>query len=188
MASLVVQTSFLGDVVLTTPLIAELATRGAVDVLTTRPGAVTLSNNASIRRTIVYDNRGADNGLSGFARIARRLRGNSYDVAYMAQGSLRSAALALTAGIRHRVGFDTSAGRALYTERVRYQPDRHHAERLLTLAFSDCADPLQPEQVRPHLYPGDEERRAVDEILQADPLREIFGCEWQPAGGSWLPA
>jgi heptosyltransferase-2 len=166
-ASLVVQTSFLGDVVLTTPLIAELATRGEVDVLTTRPGAEILSNNPSIRSNIVYDKRGADSGLPGFARIARRLRDNPYDVAYMAQGSLRSAALALTAGVRHRVGFDTSAGRALYTERVRYQPDRHHAERLLTLAFSDCADPLQPEQIRPHLYPAEEERRAVDEILHA---------------------
>lgn len=167
MASLVVQTSFLGDVVLTTPLVAELANRGEVDVLTTRPGADILSNNSSIRRTIVYDKRGADRGLPGFARIARRLRENPYDVAYLAQGSLRSAALALTAGVRHRVGFDTSAGRALYTERVRYQPDRHHAERLLSLAFSDCADPLQPDQLRPHLYPGDDERRVVDKILDA---------------------
>lgn len=37
---------------------------------------------------------------------------------------------------------------------------------------------------------GDGRWRAgpVDEILQAEPLREIFDCEWVPAGGSWLPA
>ncbi|WP_374564398.1 ABC transporter ATP-binding protein [Ideonella sp.] len=37
---------------------------------------------------------------------------------------------------------------------------------------------------------GDGRWRAgpVDEILQAEPLREIFDCEWLPAGGSWLPA
>jgi heptosyltransferase-2 len=69
-ASLVVQTSFLGDVVLTTPLIAELARRGEVDVLATRPGAEILFNNPSIRSTIVYEKRGADRGLAGFARIA----------------------------------------------------------------------------------------------------------------------
>jgi iron complex transport system ATP-binding protein len=36
---------------------------------------------------------------------------------------------------------------------------------------------------------GDGRWRAglVDEILQAEPLREIFDCEWLPAGGSWLP-
>jgi heptosyltransferase-2 len=173
-ASLVVQTSFLGDVVLTTPLIEELSKRGEVDVLATRPGAEILSNNPAIRSTIVYEKRGADRGLAGFARIARQLRHTLYDVAYMAQGSLRSATLALTAGISHRVGFDTSAGRALYTERVRYQPDRHHAERLLSLAFSDCADPFQPDQVRPRLYPGDDERRVVDKLLEGAGIRESF--------------
>jgi len=173
-ASLVVQTSFLGDVVLTTPLIAELARRGEVDVLATRPGAEILFNNPAIRNTIVYEKRGADRGLAGFARITRRLRNNPYDVAFMAQGSLRSAALALTSGIRHRVGFDTSAGRSLYTERVRYQPDRHHAERLLLLAFSDCADPFQPDQVRPRLYPGDDERHAVDKLLEGASIGEPF--------------
>jgi lipopolysaccharide heptosyltransferase II len=173
-ASLVVQTSFLGDVVLTTPLITELAKRGDVDVLATRPGAEILSNNPAIRSTIVYDKRGADRGLAGFARIARRLRETPYDIAYMAQGSLRSAALALTAGIRHRVGFDTSAGRSLYTERVRYQPDRHHAERLLSLAFSDCADPLQPDQLRPRLYPGDDERRVVDKLIEGAGIGDGF--------------
>ena len=34
-ASLVIQTSFLGALVLTTPLLAELATRGPVDVVVT---------------------------------------------------------------------------------------------------------------------------------------------------------
>lgn len=174
MASLVVQTSFLGDVVLTTPLIAELARRGEVDVVATRPGAEILSNNPAIRNTVVYEKRGADRGLAGFARIAGRLRNARYDAAYMAQGSLRSAALALTAGIRHRIGFDTSAGRALYTERVHYQPDRHHAERLLSLAFSDCADPLQRDQVRPRLYPGDDERRVVDRLLESGGIGEGF--------------
>ena len=174
MASLVVQTSFLGDVVLTTPLIAELAKRGDVDVLTTRPGAEILSNNPAIRNTIVYEKRDADRGLSGFIRVTGRVRHNRYDLSYMAQGSWRSAALAVAAGVKHRIGFDTSAGRALYTERVQYQPDRHHAERLLSLAFSDCADPLQPEQVRPRVYPGDEERRVVDKLLANAGIGEDF--------------
>ena len=60
MASLVVQTSFLGDVVLTTPLIAELAKRGDVDVLTTLPGAQILANNPAIRNTLVYEKRDTD--------------------------------------------------------------------------------------------------------------------------------
>lgn len=174
MPSLVVQTSFLGDVVLTTPLIAELAKRGDVDVLATQPGAEILSNNPAIRNRIVYEKRGSDSGISGLMRAVGKVRRNSYDVAYLAQGSVRSASLTLLAGIRHRVGFDTSAGSLLYTERVEYQPDKHHTERLLSLAFSDCADPFTREQLRPRLYPGDDERRAVDKLLADAGITESF--------------
>ena len=44
-ANLVVQTSFLGDTVLTTPLIAYLAERGPVDVVVTPAAATLLANN-----------------------------------------------------------------------------------------------------------------------------------------------
>src|SRR5688572_19104174 len=116
MATLVVQTSFLGDVVLTTPLIAELAKRSRVDVVTTLPGAQVLANNPAIRNTLVYEKREGDKGVSGFIRMAKRLRNpgkisglsnGGYDAAYMAQGSLRSAMLALAAGVKERIGFDT---------------------------------------------------------------------------------
>ena len=37
---------------------------------------------------------------------------------------------------------------------------------------------------------GDGRWRAgtAQQMLQAEPLREIFGCDWLAAGGSWLPA
>ncbi|HTG54239.1 MAG TPA: hypothetical protein VL980_05280, partial [Gemmatimonadaceae bacterium] len=59
---LVIQTSFLGDTVLTTPLIAELAMRGPVDVLSTPAAAPLLANNPHIRTLHIYDKRGADAG------------------------------------------------------------------------------------------------------------------------------
>jgi len=46
--SLVIQTSFLGDVVLTTPLMAELARRGPVHVVATPAGAPLLARNPDI--------------------------------------------------------------------------------------------------------------------------------------------
>src|SRR3569832_379761 len=105
MTSLVVQTSFLGDVVLTTPLLAELAKRGPVDVLTTPEGSTILRNNPQIRNVLVYDRREADRGVAGFARTVGRIRHTGlygsldstrapsinrfYEAAYLAQGSFR---------------------------------------------------------------------------------------------------
>ena len=166
MSSLVIQTSFLGDMVLTTPLLAELAARGPVDVVATPASAGLLANHPAVRETIVWDKRGAERGVHGVVRLARRLRARRYDAAYLAQGSVRSAVLALLSGARERVGFDSSAGRWLYSRRVAYRDDRHHAERLWRLAAGDAAPSPAPDALRPHLAPGDAERAAVDALLR----------------------
>lgn len=180
--SLVVQTSFLGDMVLTTPLLAELATRGPVDVVATPAAASLLANHPAVRDVIVYDKRGRDRGIGGFHRLLGALRARAASdgpvprrttTAYFAQGSVRSAALGLFAGIPERVGFASSPGRRLYTRRVVYRDDRHHAERLWRLAAPapdspDSTDGFpapDAERLRPRLYPGAAERTAVDALL-----------------------
>jgi heptosyltransferase II len=163
-SSLVIQTSFLGDTVLTTPLLAQLANRGPVDVVTTPASAALLANHPAVRAVVVYDKRGGDRGIRGLLRLARRLRASRYDVALLAQGSWRSAVLALLAGIPSRIGFTSSTGRWLYTKRVPYRDDLHHAARLLMLARPNGREPL-PEELRPTLAPGDAERSAVNALL-----------------------
>lgn len=177
---LVVQTSFLGDTVLTTPLIAELARRGPVDVVVTPASAPLLAGNPDIRRLFVYDKRGADAGVRGFRRLAQSVRasdareGAQPAVAYLAQRSVRSAALALAAGYTQRTGFESSAGATLYTRRVPYREDRHHAERLWRLAFDDGLT-VTPDvdAIRPRLFPGDTERRAVSALIGNDDGRPL---------------
>jgi heptosyltransferase-2 len=165
--SLVIQTSFLGDVILSTPLIAELARRGPVDVLATPVGAAALANNPHIRSVIPYDKRGTYGSALGLWETIREIRSRRpYDAAYLAQGSFRSGLLAIMTGAKERIGFTSSTGRALYTKQIPYRPDRHHAERLWSLAMSDCADPPSRDQVRPRLYPSDEERRLIDLLLR----------------------
>jgi heptosyltransferase-2 len=171
---LVLQTSFLGDAVLTTPLITELAMRGPVDVLTTPAAAPVLKNNPHIRTLHIYDKRGEDSGATGLHRVAQRLRDAmrarkaSRSIAYIAQGSLRTAALAALAGYDERVGFADAPGRLFYTMRVIRRGDRHHAERLWRLAFPSNPNVEPPEgALRPRLYPGTAERSAVDAVLGA---------------------
>ena len=167
--SLVIQTSFLGDTVLTTPLIGELAARGPVDVIVTPPARNLLANDPRIRELFVYDKRGDDRGVSGLARTAGRVRARwrargeaaTPATAYLAQGSMRSAALAMLVRARERVGFADAPGRLLYTRRVVPAADQHHAARLLGLAAPAPAAP------RPQLFPGPAERDAVDALIGA---------------------
>ncbi len=161
----VLQTSFLGDMILTTPLITRLAERGAVDVVATPANAGLLANHPAVRQVLVFDKRGADAGLSGLWRMAARLRECNAQVAYMAQGSLRTAAVARLAGIPERIGFATSPGRVLYTSRVPFRRELHHAQRLWQLGSS--ADDATAPTVRPSLYPGLVDFAQVDALLQA---------------------
>jgi heptosyltransferase-2 len=165
--SLVIQTSFLGDVILTTPLIAELALRGPVDVLVTPGGAAALANNPHIRTVIRYDKRGTYGAAVGMWQTIKDIRSRRpYEAAYLAQGSFRSGIIAMMTGAKERIGFASSTGRVLYTTQVPYRPDRHHAERVWSLSMSECADPPTRDQVRPRLYPSDEERHQVDALLR----------------------
>lgn len=176
--SLVVQTSFLGDMVLTTPLIAYLAERGPVDVVCTPAAAKLLANHPRVREVIVYDKRRSDSGAKGFLRLASRLRANRYDAAYHAQGSVRSGALTFAARIADRVGFASSAGRMFYTTKIPPIENMHHAARLLSLGTRDAertANGVWP--VRPELFPGPDERDAVDRLLRIGTMRDPDGLQ-----------
>ena len=164
-SSVVVQTSFLGDTILTTALLAQLARRGPVDVVTTPAAASVLTGHPAVRNVIVYDKRGAHSGLFGLTTLASRLRAAAYDAAYLAQGSWRSAVVAFLARIPERVGFATSAGSWLYTAKVPYRDDLHHAARLVLLSRPNGREPTVDE-TRPSLAPGVSERELVDDLLR----------------------
>ena len=136
MTSLVIQTAFLGDVVLTTPLLEALAAAGGpVDIVTTPAAAPLVETHPAVRRVIPYDKRGTDRGLVRLFRLGRALGAERYEAAYLPHRSLRSAVLAWLAGIPRRVGFD-DGWPLLYTEVRRRPRDGHEVDRLLALAPS----------------------------------------------------
>jgi len=133
--TLVIQTAFLGDVVLTMPLLAALARiHGPVDVVTTSLAAPLLENHPAVATVVRYDKRGADRGPAAWLTLARRLRGRRYRRAYLPHRSWRSAALVWAAGIPHRIGFADSPARRSYTQRVSRDMALHETRRLLALA------------------------------------------------------
>ncbi|HEX6670512.1 MAG TPA: lipopolysaccharide heptosyltransferase II [Gemmatimonadales bacterium] len=132
---LVIQTAFLGDVVLTTPLLTALAGRhGPVDVVTTPGAAPLLEGHPAVRAVIRYDKKGRDAGLGGLRRVGAGLRERRYARAYLPHRSWRSAVLALLARVPERTGFADSAAAITYTTRVPRPRTGHEVERLLALA------------------------------------------------------
>ncbi|HEV8305065.1 MAG TPA: lipopolysaccharide heptosyltransferase II [Gemmatimonadales bacterium] len=159
MSSLVVQTAFLGDVVLTTPLLAALAARhGPVDIVTTPAAAPLLETHPAVRRVIPYDKRGLGRGWRGLRALAARLRREGYERAYLPHRSLRTAALAWLARIPVRIGFH-DGWRLLYTQARRRPAEGHEIDRLLALAGE------APATYAPGLRPTPEDERAAAALL-----------------------
>src|SRR3954447_26980640 len=139
---LVIQTAFLGDVVLTTPLISLLAERyGPVDVVTTPTAAGLLDNHPAVDEVLRYDKHGTDRGLKALRRLGKELRARRYDRVYLPHRSLRSAVLALWSGANERIGFADSPAALSYTSRVLRPREGHEVERLLALAGVRPEDP-----------------------------------------------
>ena len=133
---LVIQTAFLGDVVLTTPLLQSLRDRFPRAHLTALviPGTrEILAGHPLLDDVLVYDKKSRDRGWRGLISTARSLREKRFDACLLPHRSFRSALLAFMAGIPVRIGFVQSLGGFLYTRRVWRDSSRHEVRRTLQL-------------------------------------------------------
>lgn len=160
--ALVIQTAFLGDVVLTTPLLSLLAERhGPVDVVTTPAAAALLETHPAVRSVIRYDKHGSGKGWRGMKAVVSQLRARRYATVYLPHRSLRSGVLAMLSGAPERIGFADSIAAITYTRRVPRPRDGHEVERLLTLAGSTAAPPRVSLGLTPSDYAAADEWLAL---------------------------
>lgn len=163
---LVVQTAFIGDVILTLPLVQvckKMFPAAAIDVIVTPAAKELCANHPDIRHADAFDKRGVDRGICGLLRVARRLRSRSYNVALIPHRSMRSAVLARLARVPVRIGFDRSAGRLLLTGIVPYRKELHEIDRNLSLLSAFRSASYRREL--PKLYPSEADRKKVDRLL-----------------------
>lgn len=151
---LVVQTAFLGDVVLTTPLLRELRRARPHDtltVITTADGCQALAGLPYVDELLAYDKSWTLHGLLGTVRLLRRLVRTRVGIAVAAQRSARTGMLLRASAAPLCVGFAGAAGAWAYHRRVRWEPGQHAARRYLALASALGGDAAranpQPELV-----------------------------------------
>ncbi len=162
---LVIQTAFLGDVILTLPLVQvlkETRPESEIDFVAIPDTADILRSHPDVSELLVFDKRGKQKSVASLIAFAKGLRRRNYDVVLCPHRSLRSGLLSLWTGAEVRVGFDNSALRVFFTDLVPWKLGIHDVERNLSL--------LSPLGINaagevPRLFPGDEDRRAIDVFL-----------------------
>ncbi|MGH7928215.1 MAG: lipopolysaccharide heptosyltransferase II, partial [Candidatus Binatia bacterium] len=165
---LVLQTSFLGDTVLTLPLLNEIKRRfphAKLAFFCSPQGRELAESCAAIDEIIVDDKKGGHRGLSGLWRQAFALRKWAFTLALTPHKSLRSALILYLAGIPCRVGFRQSKGWYLFNRLVNRPAERHDVERNLSL-LSTFGIPVEECERRFDLLGGPEDQTApIQEIL-----------------------
>jgi heptosyltransferase-2 len=163
---LVVQTAFLGDVILTLPLVQVCKKQFPstdIDLLVVPRAAELLKNHPAVSDVIMFDKKGSDAGVSGFVRMVTQLRRRQYQIAFVPHRSLRSAALVAFAGIPRRIGFHKSAGRFFFTQIARYELSVHEVDRNARLLQTVGIETKGKEY--PALYPSEQDKQTVDRFL-----------------------
>lgn len=165
---LVAQTGFLGDVVLTTPLLTTLhqhLSPSSLTVLTTPQAKPLLDCHPVVNQVLVDAKHTEGQGVLGLWRMAQRLRRERFTLAVAPHKSFRTALLLLLAGIPRRIGFRQSPGWFLYHQTASRDSYRHEVERILCImrAFG-----LEPEDCdrQPLVAYGHEAKNKADALLR----------------------
>ena len=162
MKILIIHTAFIGDIVLSTPLIQRLKDMysiSEIDYLTLPANQSVISNNPNLHEILLYDKKGKDKGIKGFLRVLKTLRQKKYDYAVIPHRFIKSILLAKFAKIPDIVGFDVATGSFLLDKKVHYNMKKHDVERLLDLVDKGEKIPIR-------IYPAKENFVKINKILK----------------------
>jgi heptosyltransferase-2 len=186
MRFLIAQTSFLGDVVLSTPVFTALRHHYAdahITALVRPETAGVLDGHPDVDVIMTDDKRGRERGFGSW-RVVRKLRGGQFDTVLALHKSFRTAWMLAAAGIKRRIGFRQSGGWFLYHHRVQRDPTRHDVERNLSILAGLGLDPAAV-SARPFVACHDEavlRFHAALRFRNADPEALLIGVA---PGSAW---
>ena len=163
MKILIIHTAFIGDIVLSTPLIQKLKDlypKSEIDYLTLPTNQSVLYNNPNLNEIILYDKKGKDKGIKGFLKVLKILKQKKYDYAVIPHRFIKSILLAKLAKIPDIVGFDVATGSSLLDKKVHYDMKKHEVERLLNLVG------YEGKKIPVRIYPAKENFIKIEKILK----------------------
>lgn len=161
---LIIQTAFLGDVILATPVIAELKRlfpEAEIDILVKKGNESLLDNNPSINKVLILNK--AEGKIKSLWSSIKKIRRNKYDLVINLHRFGSSGLITAFSGSRSKYGFRKNPFSFLFTKAFRHNigDGTHEVSRNLSLIREfGSADVRKPE-----LFPGEENINKVKEYI-----------------------
>ncbi len=167
MKILIMQTAFIGDVVLATSLVEQtkaMYPNSSIDFLLRQGNQSLLMHNPHITNIIVWNKK--KNKYSSLIKLALNARKENYDLILNIQRFTSSGIFCLIAGAKVTVGFDKNPLSFFFTKKIKHQIPflkdgriQHEVQRNALLLNESLHSP-----VRPKLYFSQEEINKVDTL------------------------
>lgn len=159
---LIIQTAFIGDAVLTLPMIQKLKEffpGSVIDVLAIPLTAEIFHASPAVDNVIVMDKKGKHKSFFALIRLAKYISGQDYSRIYSPHRSFRSAFIVLESGVRDTYGFSNSSLKYVYKNIVEYRSKEHEVRRNLDLIGFEGED-----------------WRIIPQVNEAPELKEKISC------------
>jgi ADP-heptose:LPS heptosyltransferase len=160
---LVIQTAFIGDVVLATPVIEKLRKfypEAQIDFLLRRGNESLFDGHPYLHRVIVWDKK--QNKFANLLKIIEFIRKERYDIAINVHRFASSGLVMLFSKAKEKIGFDKNPFSFCYTKKVKHVIGnrKHETERNLELVESIT----DSNKAQPCLYPDATDYEKVKEF------------------------
>ncbi len=162
---LIIQTAFIGDVVLATALFEKIKAfhpTATIDILVRKGNESLLTNNPTINAVLVWNKK--ENKLKNLFYILQLIRKNKYDKVINVQRFFATGLLTAFSKAKEKIGFDKNPLSIFFTTKVPHiisttPPYRHEVERNNDLIkhFTDEKKSL------PKLYPSTQDYKSVEQ-------------------------
>lgn len=183
MKILIIQTAFIGDVILATPVIEKLKRfypEAEIDFLLKKGYQALLANNPHLRQLLLFDKD--QQKYRNLWKLMRKIRSEKYDLLINLHRFASSGFLAAFSGAKEKIGFDKNPFAFSYSRKFPHQindPQHpvHEVERNLSL-IQHLTD---RELVRPHLYPSKDDFKKVEQAYPyvcMAPASKWFTKQW----------
>ncbi len=171
---LIIQTAFIGDVILATALLEQLHVSrpdALLDILVRKGNEGLLANHPFLNEVLIWDKKGSGSALAKYQdlwRLLKIIRSRAYDVVLNLQRYGTTGLMTILSEAKITVGFSKNPLARFFTYQVehRFEPGIHEVDRNAALL-----KPLGLKGLpsgRPKLYPSDDDHETVS-IYQSQP-------------------
>lgn len=139
---LVIQTAFLGDAILTLPMIQKLKEANPlsrIDVISTPSTSDVFDYSPHVHDVWVFDKHKRQKSLYQLFSFIKMVKRERYTKIYSPHRSFRTALIVLFSGVRETYGFDTASMSFVYKYKIKYQKEIHEVARNLELIGIDTS-------------------------------------------------